>query len=89
MDLNLFYYHLVQENFESSVAEYQQYNVVNSLRKRRNFFHCQDIVIYTIVCVSIEVTWKATSLRNDSKIIHISKATGPRTEPYDTPHDND
>jgi len=29
-------YHLVLEDFESSIAEYQQYNVLNSSRKRRN-----------------------------------------------------
>jgi hypothetical protein len=26
----LFYYHLVLEDFESSIAEYRQYNVLNS-----------------------------------------------------------
>jgi len=46
----LFYYHLVLEDFESSIGEYQQYNVLNSSRKRINLTHYQDPVIYTAVC---------------------------------------
>jgi len=49
-NIYLFYYHLVLEDFESSIAEYQQYNVLNSSRKRKNLTHCQDSVIYTAVC---------------------------------------
>ena len=46
----LFYYHLVLEDFESSKTEYQQYNILNSSRKRGNLAYCQDPVIYTAVC---------------------------------------
>jgi len=38
------YYHLVLEDFELFIAEY---NVLNSSRKRRNLTHCHDPVIYT------------------------------------------
>ena len=37
-------------DFESSIAEYQQYKVLNSSRKRRNLTNCQDPGIYTAVC---------------------------------------
>jgi len=43
------YYQLVLEYFESSIAEYQQYNVLNSSRKR-SLTHYQDPMIYTAVC---------------------------------------
>ena len=46
----LFYYDLVLDDVESAIAEYQQYNVLNSSsKKRRNLTHCQDPVIYTAV----------------------------------------
>jgi len=35
---------------ESSIAKYQQYNVLNSSRKRRNLTHRQDPVIHTAAC---------------------------------------
>ena len=46
----IFYYPLVLEDFESPIAEYQQYNVLSSSRKKRNLTHCQDPVIYTAMC---------------------------------------
>jgi len=42
----LFYYHLVLEDFESSRAEYQQHNVLNSSRidsEKFNLFNTQQI----------------------------------------------
>ena len=47
----LFYYHLVLEYSEPLGAEYQQYNVQTSSKKRRNVTNCQDLVIYRAVCI--------------------------------------
>jgi len=41
------YYHLTIEDLESFIAEYQQYNVFNFLRKWKILTHYQDPVIYT------------------------------------------
>jgi len=45
----LFYYNLVLEYFESSIAEYQQYNVLNYSRKTISLTQSQDPVIFTAV----------------------------------------
>jgi len=44
------YYHLILGEFESSMAEYQQYFVLKYLRKKRNLTQYNDPVIYRAVC---------------------------------------
>ena len=64
----LFYYHLV---LESSMAEYQQYIVLNISRKGRNLTHCQDLMIYTAVCHQYISDINYNSLYNDPTMTDI------------------
>jgi len=79
-------YFQVLEDFESSIAEYQQYNVLNYSRKRRNLTHCQHPVIYT--GVSSAYKWYLTPHRCamiPRVRVYIVGTRGPITEPCGTP----
>ena len=57
----LFYHHLL-----SSAAEYQQYNVLNCSKKRRNLTHCRDPLIFTGLRVNgIQMIFKVISPRDN------------------------
>ena len=51
----LFSHYLILDDFDSSTAEYQQYDVSNPLRKRINKYHCQHPVIYIQLCVVMSI----------------------------------
>jgi len=65
----LVYYKLSLEDFESSIANYQQYNVQNSSKTRRNLtsgdiYNYGVIRIQVIPCQGLHKSWKILEFKN-------------------------
>jgi len=77
----LFYHNFILVDFESSIAEYRQWNVLISLKKWRKF----TSYIHSCVSIRIKMVFNVISLSNDHKrtFVHCKEKSCGTSDNYD------